>query len=139
MLAFSFTTANAQEYSYSHYDTKDGLAGSTVYCGAQDKDGFLWFGTETGLSRFDGTHFQDFTTADGLPDNEIVRLFVDSKNRVWILPFRNSLCYYWKGKIHNQENDTLLHKFPFGSEVIDIAENKKGDILITERNQAYII
>src|SRR5215831_14677590 len=129
MLAFSFTTANAQEYSYSHYDTKDGLAGSTVYCGAQDKDGFLWFGTETGLSRFDGTHFQNFTTADGLPDNEILRLFVDSKNRVWIMPFRNSICYYYKGKIHNQENDSLLAKITLHTEAKGVVEDRKGNLL----------
>jgi hypothetical protein len=38
----------AQDYSYANYDSKDGLAGSTVYCADQDKDGFIWFGTETG-------------------------------------------------------------------------------------------
>src|SRR5882724_10352850 len=79
-----YLPVSAQEYSYIHYDAKDGLAGSTVYCMVQDKDGFMWFGTETGLSRFDGTHFRTYTTADGLPDNEILKLFVDSRNRVWI-------------------------------------------------------
>src|SRR5258707_5478328 len=85
---------SGQTLSYTHYDTKDGLAGSVVYCAAEDKDGFLWFGTETGLSRFDGTHFRTYTTADGLPDNEILKLFVDSRNRVWIIPFRNAVCYF---------------------------------------------
>src|SRR5579871_2764170 len=103
----------AQEYNYTHYDVKDGLAGSTVYSIVQDKDGFMWYGTETGLSRFDGTHFKNFYTSDGLPDNEIIKLFVDSKNRVWIIPFKNSICYYWKGKIYNQQNDSLLKKINF--------------------------
>src|SRR5215471_357962 len=61
-----------QEYSYVHYDVKDGLAGSTVYDVTQDKDGFLWFATEAGISRFDGTHFKNFTTEDGLPSAEIL-------------------------------------------------------------------
>jgi ligand-binding sensor domain-containing protein len=47
----------SQEYSYTHYDIKEGLAGSTVYCITQDKDGFMWTGTATGVSRFDGSHF----------------------------------------------------------------------------------
>ena len=45
-------SAFPQEYSYTHYDISDGLAGSTVYCITQDKDGFIWTGTETGVSRF---------------------------------------------------------------------------------------
>ncbi|HET8689783.1 MAG TPA: hypothetical protein VFM18_24535, partial [Methanosarcina sp.] len=57
----------AQDYNYVHYDTKDGLAGSTVYCMTQDADGFKWFGTESGVSRFDGSKFVNFTVADGLP------------------------------------------------------------------------
>src|SRR5262245_33847806 len=99
---------SAQEYSYTRYDSKDGLAGSTVYCMTQDKDGFLWFGTETGLSRFDGTHFKNFTREDGLPGNEIIQLFADSKGRVWIAPFRKAISYYYKGRIYNQDNDSIL-------------------------------
>src|SRR6185437_8538531 len=74
----------AQEYSYTHYDIADGLAGSVVYCITQDKDGFIWTGTETGVSRFDGTHFKTFTVADGLPDIEVLEMFGDSKGRVWM-------------------------------------------------------
>src|SRR4051812_12033790 len=99
-----------QEYGYTHYDSKDGLASSTVYCVAQDKDGFMWFGTETGLSRYDGTRFRNFTQEDGLPDNEIIQLFADSKGRVWISPFKKAICYYYKGKIYNNENDSLLRQ-----------------------------
>src|SRR5579872_2976059 len=99
---------HSQGYSYTHYDLSDGLAGSTVYSIAQDKDGFIWASTETGVSRFDGVHFQNFTTKDGLPDVEILRLFGDSRDRVWMAPFGKSICYYYKGKIHNQLNDPVL-------------------------------
>src|SRR5690349_2681678 len=77
----------AQEYGYTHYDITNGLAGSTVYCITQDKDGFLWTGTEAGVSRFDGTHFKNFSTKDGLPDLEVLQVFCDSKGRVWMAPF----------------------------------------------------
>src|SRR5438128_408621 len=109
--------AAGQDFNYVHYDVKDGLAGSVVYCAAEDREGFLWFGTETGLSRFDGTHFKNFTTADGLPDNEVLKLFVDSKNRIWMMPFKNAICYYWKGRIYNAGNDSIMHKLSFSSEL----------------------
>jgi ligand-binding sensor domain-containing protein len=128
-----------QEYSYTHYDSKEGLAGSTVYYIQQDHEGFLWFGTETGLSRFDGTHFTNFTTTDGLPDNEILKLFVDSKNRVWAIPFRNSICYYSKGRIYNTTNDSVLKKIRISAEVKSVLEDKRGNILIVEQFLLHII
>lgn len=134
-------TSFSQQYSYTHYSTKDGLAGSTVHGIAQDHDGFLWFATETGLSRFDGTHFQNYTRADGLPSNEIFGVFVDSKNRVWFTSFQNAICYYWKGKIYNQQNDRLLKKLNFTSIVSSLAENLKGEILIgcTSVDEYYLL
>jgi ligand-binding sensor domain-containing protein len=139
LLPLFYTAVHGQEYSYAHYDVKDGLAGSVVYCGAEDKDGFLWFGTESGLSRFDGTRFRNFTTADGLPDNEILRLFVDSKGRVWIMPFRNSICYYWKGKIYNQQNDSVLRKIQTTTQIIDIVEDSLGNILVSGAYNCQLI
>ena len=78
----------AQNFSYTHYGTKEGLAGSNVYSAIQDKEGFMWFATETGLSRFDGVHFKNFTIEDGLPDNEILKFFCDSKGGL-----RNQPCF----------------------------------------------
>ncbi len=99
----------------------------------------MWFGTETGLSRFDGTHFKNFYSSDGLPDNEIIKLFVDSKNRVWIAPFRNAIAYYYKGEIHNQQNDSLLKKINLASEVNTVVEDPDGNILIQETHASHII
>jgi len=135
---FISISIKCQEYNYAHYDVKDGLAGSTVYSEVQDHDGFMWFGTETGLSRFDGTHFKNFYTGDG-PDNENIKLFIDSKNRVWIIPFKNSICYYWKGKIHNQENDSLLRQLKISHELVSVIEDRHGNILIAEQHRLYLI
>ena len=118
----------AQEYNYIHYDVKDGLAGSTVYDLCQDKDGFIWFATEAGISRFDGTNFKNFTTSDGLPETEIIQLFADSKGRIWMAPFKNNVCYYYNGKIHNQENDPVLKKIKLSSVIGYFRESSNQDI-----------
>ena len=98
----------AQEYSYTRYDIQHGLAGSNVFCMLQDRQGFLWFGTETGVSRFDGSQFKNFTAVHGLPDNQVLGMSEDSKGRIWMAPFNKAICYYYKGKIYNQHNDSLL-------------------------------
>jgi len=133
--AFSF----AQDHSYTHYDVQEGLAGSTVYCMAQDKDGFIWFGTETGLSRFDGTHFKNFTTADGLPGNEVLSVYPDSKGRIWLIPFKNEVAYYWKGKIHTKQNDPVLDKLSLSGNPISFMEDGAGNILVKEYRGLEII
>ena len=129
----------SQEYSYVNYDTRDGLAGSVVYDAIQDKEGFMWFATENGLSRFDGKTFKTFTTKDGLPDNEILRLFVDSKGRLWIMPFKPSLCYYYRGKIYNKNNDSLLSKITLRSHAYDMVEDKSSNLFVAETDAWHII
>src|SRR5215510_13913411 len=91
-LLLSVSDAYSQDYSFIRYDTRDGLGGSVVYDAIQDKEGFMWFATENGLTRFDGRNFKTFTTKDGLPDNEILKLFLDSKGRLWIMPFTSAIC-----------------------------------------------
>ncbi len=134
-LLFFFTRAillNAQDYSFTHYDKQEGMAGSIAYGMTQDKDGFIWIGTETGLSRFDGSRFVNFSTLDGLPDNEILNVFGDSKGRVWIMPFRVSICYYYKGKFYTNENDSLLSKIKLVTHAAYVSEDAEGNILIQE-------
>ena len=131
--------AVAQDYSYVQYTVQNGLAGSTVYNVVQDRDGFVWFATETGLSRFDGTRFKNYTSKDGLPDDEIVNLFVDSRNRLWVMPFKNAICYISNGKLFTQQNDTTLGKLKITTDVLSVSEDNRGDILILEAKAAHVI
>jgi PAS domain S-box-containing protein len=48
------------QYGLSSWTTNDGLPQSSVSAIAQTRDGYLWFGTEEGLARFDGTRFAIF-------------------------------------------------------------------------------
>ncbi|MGB8193263.1 MAG: two-component regulator propeller domain-containing protein, partial [Chitinophagaceae bacterium] len=121
-----------QGYSYTHYDIQHGLAGSTVYCMLQDEQGFMWFGTETGVSRFDGVHFKNLTTFDGLPDNQVLEIFQDSRGRIWMAPFNKSVCYYYKGKIFNQQNDPVLMKIRLSGHIVNFSEDKQGNVIMQQ-------
>lgn len=74
----------SQRYNFVNYSLEEGLPQSQVTDICQDRFGYLWIGTETGLSRFDGIEFKNFSTNDGLPDNEIDKIFVDSENKLWV-------------------------------------------------------
>lgn len=131
--------AAGQSYSYTRYDIQHGLAGSTVYSILQDKQGFLWFGTETGVSRFDGTNFKNFTTIQGLPDNQVIEMFEDSRGRIWMAPFTKSVCYYYKGKIYNQENDSLLKKLQPSGNIIHFSEDAERNIYIMQDKRLHVL
>lgn len=75
MFFLSFTLSAApelsQHYAYRYFSTRDGLAQMQVMCMFQDSDGYMWFGTKGGVSRWDGKSFKNYTPEDGLPFGEI--------------------------------------------------------------------
>ncbi len=61
----------AQQFPLRKLTVEDGLGHSIVYRTTQTSDGYLWFSTDNGLTRYDGASFRNFTTEDGLPSNFI--------------------------------------------------------------------
>ena len=50
---------------YRTYQTEDGLSHNSVWSVMQDSKGYMWFGTNDGLNRFDGLNFKVFRREDG--------------------------------------------------------------------------
>ncbi len=75
--------------SFRHIDSRQGLSQNSVFTIAQDGEGFMWFGTRTGLNRYDGYRMQTYEhTPDsngGLMSNDIRGLYYDQAiNKLWI-------------------------------------------------------
>src|ERR1700681_403003 len=49
-----------QGYGHQAWQAPEGLPQDSVQTILQTRDGFLWVGTERGLARFDGLHFDVF-------------------------------------------------------------------------------
>lgn len=58
-------SAYSQSYRFRNYNTNDGIPNKFVYSIVQDDNGYLWIGTGSGLSKFDGLGFYSI----GFPDN----------------------------------------------------------------------
>jgi len=123
--------ALADNDNFTHLTVKDGLLNSTVYYAMQDSKGFIWFCTETGVNRYNGSTFESFTINNGLGDNEIFKCFEDSKGRIWFLSYNGQLSYYYKGIIYNHKNAPWLFYRSSGAFLLDILEDKNGIIWIT--------
>lgn len=94
-IVFAFTsTAFAQQVDvdrfsrFANYTVQDGLSHNTVNDIIQDKNGFIWFATENGLSRYDGYSFVNFfhnpENPNSIPGNSVLTLALDSKGFLWI-------------------------------------------------------
>jgi len=103
----SYGTDN--ELYFRHYNNKDGLSHNTVNCSLQDSKGFMWFGTEDGLNRFDGYTFTIYRhnpeQPNSLPNNRITHLFEDSEGTVWV-GSGGFVCSF-------KEEDETFHPFRF--------------------------
>lgn len=73
---------------FHNYGRDEGLPHPVPTALAQDRDGFLWIGTQGGLARWDGYRFRTYhanpTVAGSLPDDWIQTLHIDRTGRLWI-------------------------------------------------------
>ncbi|MDN5215482.1 two-component regulator propeller domain-containing protein [Fulvivirgaceae bacterium BMA12] len=80
--------AQSNDIKFSHLDIEDGLSNNQVNTIIKDRSGFMWFGTMSGLNRFDGYDFKVFRHVAGdstsLSDSYIEDMLEDRLGRLWI-------------------------------------------------------
>ncbi|WP_367391466.1 ATP-binding protein [Lewinella sp. LCG006] len=88
-LQLATVSLSAQAWSIypRHFTVDDGLPTLDVYHIQQDRNGFIWIGTDVGMARYDGYDFEVTTTRDGLPNNDVIRIVEDQKGKLWISSF----------------------------------------------------
>ena len=73
---------------FEHLSVAQGLAQESVLAVVQDRDGFMWFGTQNGLSRFDGYRVINYRSTPGkartLSNNWVRVLHLDRHGRLWL-------------------------------------------------------
>ena len=73
-----------QKYYFEQYGSKEGLSASKVYIVIQDANDFIWLGTGSGVTRFDGLRFENFSTSDSLAPGGVKSICEDSRGRLWL-------------------------------------------------------
>ena len=124
---------------FNRLDVEHGLSQSTVYAVLQDRFGFMWFGTQDGLNKYDGYSFTVFKhdrfDSTSISNNFILSIFEDSKGNLWIatsgglnrlLPNQTSFIRYISNPAEaNSLSDNVINA---------IAEDKDGVIWIGTQN-----
>ena len=109
----------AQNPFIRHYTTLNGLPTNTIYQIYQDSHKFLWFTSDAGVVKFDGTNFTSYRKKDGLSSNEVVRIKEDSKGRIWIFNYNGSVDYILNNMVYNGKNSAFLNSLQGTSFIVD--------------------
>jgi diguanylate cyclase (GGDEF)-like protein len=127
--------------SVQRYNLEEGLSQQAVNAITQDSDGFMWFGTEDGLNRFDGYEFRQLRhsrgNAESLPNGWISSL-VATEEGLWISSdgggvfFRSALT----GKL---ESPPLLRESPELQRVRSLSRDRLGRLWIGSRDSGVAI
>jgi len=133
----------AQNPYIRHYTTLDGLPTNTIYQIYQDSHKFIWFTSDAGVVKFDGTNFTSYRKKDGLSSNDVVRIKEDSKGRIWVFSYNASVDFFFNNKIFNSQNAPYLNLLKGTGFVLDFFTdsdqtlyfyNWPGDVFSLDKN-----
>jgi len=145
LLAFACFTSNAQELNLlKPFGVNNPMSYQFVRTIAQDSDGFMWFGSQVGLYRYDGYQFlsfhHDVSNENSLSSEVISRILVDSTEQVWVATRGGGLNIYREHSkdfrhITSKTKDLMLSD----DNVNAILEDSAGNIWVGTENGLNII
>lgn len=87
-ISFTRTLGQSNEYAFSHLDLAAGLSNNHITCIYKDPRGYMWFGTASGLNRWDGYQFKvfkhDSRDTNSVSDNYIEQMFQGPDGKLWV-------------------------------------------------------
>lgn len=96
-----------KEYIFKNFTQEEGLPSNEAYYIFEDSRHFLWFATDLGVVRYNGSKFEQFN----LPDNVVFKIREDSKGRIWFFSHKAQLAYFENEKVHVYKyNDAIARR-----------------------------
>ena len=100
--------AKGQEALINRFDTKDGLTSSFVYKVHEDKDGYLWFLTFKGISRYDGKDLTYFSQKDGFTGAGAYQVIEDKVGALWFVSTDFKLFRFFNNRFEVVLKNSLI-------------------------------
>src|SRR4051812_13662200 len=135
VLFFAYTTNFAQnsQYQFSRLNISNGLSHNQVTSIFKDSEGFMWFGTSSGLNRYDGYTFKvfkhDANNKNSINEDYIVNIWEGPGKKLWITTPAGYSFYDPEMEQFNNDASSFLYTFklPVYPYVSKILHNGKGD------------
>ena len=135
IILYLFCTSDSisQTPPYYHYTSSEGLASSQVYEMMQDREGYMWFATANGVSRFDGHKFTNYSTKDGLNTNSIICLTEGNKGEIYFGNEKEDFNIFDNGKIRKysyqtEQNHIIIGMLTDGDKLYSYYDNNLSKV-----------
>ncbi|MCB1185105.1 response regulator [bacterium] len=89
--------AGAGPHPYQVYTDANGLPSSSVLGVSQDPDGYMWFATRNGLTRYDGAEWYDVVQENDSFGRGCRDVASDGTGRLWTVSLWGSPVVWWRG------------------------------------------
>jgi signal transduction histidine kinase/ligand-binding sensor domain-containing protein/DNA-binding response OmpR family regulator len=125
--------AQPGQYSFNRLDISHGLSHNRVNCIFKDSEGFMWFGTLSGLNRYDGYTIkvfrQDLYDSSSISDNDIIRIAEDTRGRLWIVNGQRLNIYDPKTESFNRNPAPFIREYGVPDlAVTSLYKDRKGNL-----------
>jgi len=123
-----FAIAQQADFNFINFSSKDGLSSNVVNVILKDRFGYMWFGTDDGLNKFDGVNFTVYrhhaadTTSIGA--NTIFAIHEDAAGNLWV-GTQTTLSLY-----NRKKNAFINYNFPVKSIVRSLCSDHLGNLWI---------
>ncbi|MDU0355511.1 two-component regulator propeller domain-containing protein [Paraglaciecola aquimarina] len=131
---------NAASNVFVNYNKSDNLIQNTVTDIVEDKNGFIWFSTFEGLSRFDGYEFKNYppsyTLPNSIPAGFIKKLQLDSEGQLWVATVNGLAKYNTLSDdftVFDKNNSDLK-----SNEIYTLSINRNGQLLVATDENLYL-
>jgi len=122
--SFSIPEADPEYARCEHWWFQGATSARAVHCIIEDSRGDIWFGTNGGAFRYDGTSLSRISEKEGLCDNSVNRIMESSDGIMWFATHHNGLCR-WDGAAFTQIHAPQASK---DANVWDVYEDKQGSV-----------
>ncbi|MBC8051980.1 MAG: response regulator [Sphingobacteriaceae bacterium] len=138
---FLFGSIQAQniQYQFSHLDITKGLSHNQVTAIFKDSRGFMWFGTMTGLNRYDGFKFKVFKhsvrDSNSINDDFVESIKEGPDGKLWVLTRRGFNIYDPHTERFSHNIEGYLRGISLTSQgLLSILKDKKGRFWFVNSN-----
>jgi signal transduction histidine kinase/ligand-binding sensor domain-containing protein/CheY-like chemotaxis protein len=132
-LLLPLTRAGAQDYVFNQLSSANRISDYYVLCAIKDSRGFMWFGTEDGLNRFDGYNYKvykhDPSDTSSLPGNYITSL-ADDGDFIWVGTLTGLSRY-------SKKSDAFTN-YLHGDDVNSLSSNNVKSVLRDSKGRIWI-
>lgn len=137
--------AQSKHINFTSLSSKDGLLSNSVNAILKDHYGLMWFATDDGLNKFDGTNFTQYRhlpgSATSLRANEVLALHEDRAGNLWVGTSGGGISRYdrRKDQFVHYPTDDKMPALPSNAVVRGISSDKTGKVWVAQFENLFMI